>query len=169
MGLREDERIDRFAAQDYPVPMSTLLEDLGGEAAMSRLAEAWHHHALADPVVNHAFSHGHRSDHTQRLAAYLTEAMGGPPRYTGHYGTESDVVRIHAGNGPHEEMDRRGLDCFDAAIRDVGLDPGSYPGDRLHALWAEGTRSFAEHSGSADTVPDGLEIPRPAQTRDEEG
>lgn len=127
---------------------------------MLRLAQAWHHRALEDPLVSHAFSHGFKDDHTLRLAAYLVEAVGGPPRYHELQGTETDMVRMHAGNGAHEDMDRHGLDCFDQAIRDVGLDPQVHPGDRLHLLWAEGITRFAEHSTSADTVPDGLSIPR---------
>ncbi|EWS79946.1 hypothetical protein [Brachybacterium phenoliresistens] len=140
--------------------MSTLYEDVGGYDGMLRLAAAWHERALADPVVAHAFSHGFRADHTERLAAYLTESIGGPPWYSESCGTESDVARLHGGNGPHEEMDRRGIGCFDAAIRDIDLDPQSYPGSRLHALWSAGTERFAQHSDGVEDIPDGLEIPR---------
>ncbi|MFC0676143.1 globin domain-containing protein [Brachybacterium hainanense] len=140
--------------------MSTLYEDVGGYDGMLRLAEAWHARALADPVVAHAFSHGYRSDHTARLAAYLAEALGGPPLYTESGGTETEVARIHGGNGPHEEMDRLGIACFDQAIRDVGLDPRAHPGDRLHELWAEGIRRFGEHTGGVEDIPEGLGIPR---------
>jgi len=30
-------------------------------------------------------------------------------------------VRIHSGNGLHEEMDKRAIACFDQALEDVGL------------------------------------------------
>jgi len=43
---------------------------------------------------------------TERLAAYWAEALGGPTTYTDQYGDETSVVRIHSGNGPHEEMDQ---------------------------------------------------------------
>ena len=34
------------------------------------------------------------------------------------------VVRMHSGNGPHEEMDRRAIVCFDQATDDVEItDP----------------------------------------------
>ena len=87
-----------------------------------RLAEAWHRRVMADEVVSHAFSHGFHPDHTERLAAYWAEALGGPRLYTGVYGDETSVVRMHSGNGPHEEMDRRAIACFDQALDDVGLD-----------------------------------------------
>src|SRR5947208_1415308 len=89
--------------------------------AIEALAHAWHERVLADPVVSHAFSHGFRDDHTERLAAYWAEALGGPPVYTGELADHSSVVRLHAGNGEHEEMDRRAIDCFVQALDDAGL------------------------------------------------
>src|SRR5262245_8128256 len=81
--------------------MHTVFEAAGGGAGMLRLAEAWHRRVMADELVAHAFSHGFKDDHTPRLAAYLGEALGGPPVYTERYGDESYVVRIHSGNGEH--------------------------------------------------------------------
>ena len=76
---------------------------------------------MADEEVSHAFSHGYRPDHSERLAAYWAEALGGPPLYSPRYGDETSVVRIHSGNGAHEEMDRRAIACFDRALADIGL------------------------------------------------
>src|SRR2546430_13128047 len=67
---------------------------------------------MADEEVSHAFSHGYRPDHSERLAAYWAEALGGPPLYSPRYGDETSVVRIHSGNGAHEEMDRRRATSF---------------------------------------------------------
>jgi hypothetical protein len=67
---------------------------------------------MADEEVSHAFSHGYRPDHSERLAAYWAEALGGPPLYSDAYGDETSVVRIHSGNGAHEEMDRRAIACL---------------------------------------------------------
>ena len=72
---------------------------------------------IDDEVVSHAFSHGLRPDHTERLASYWAEALGGSPNYSATYGDETDVVRLHSGNGPHEEMDARAIACFDQALR----------------------------------------------------
>src|SRR5487761_2037211 len=93
----------------HPRTMSTLYDAAGGADAMVRLAAAWHDRVMADEVVSHAFSHGFHPEHTQRLAAYWTEALGGPTAYTDSYGDESAVVRMHSGNGLHEEMDRRAI------------------------------------------------------------
>ena len=36
-------------------------------------------------------------------------------------GDETTVVKMHSGNGEHDEMDRRAIACFDQALADVGL------------------------------------------------
>ena len=74
---------------------------------MLRLAHAWHARVMADEEMSQEFSHGYRPDHSERLAAYWAEALGGPSLYSDAYGDETSVVRIHSGNGAHEEMDRR--------------------------------------------------------------
>jgi hemoglobin len=82
---------------------------------------AWHARVMADEVVSHAFSQGFHPEHSQRLAAYWAESLGGRTTYSDCYGDETSVVRMHRGNGPHQEMDRRGVACFDRALVDVGL------------------------------------------------
>ncbi|SEP99431.1 group II truncated hemoglobin [Microlunatus flavus] len=140
-------------------PDVSVYEAAGGEAGMLALAHAWHERVLADEVVAHAFSHGYDPHHTQRLAAYWGEALGGPPTFTDAYGTESDVVRMHSGNGVHEEMDDRAAACFDAALDDVGLDGELRT--TLHAYFAWATRTtMAAHPDSPEDVPDGLSVPR---------
>src|SRR5258708_25074239 len=96
--------------------MATVYEVAGGIGGLRRLAEAWHARVMADEEVSHAFSHGYRPDHTQRLAAYWAEALGGPAMYSQACGDETSVVRLHSGNGPHEEMDPRGRPRFDQAL-----------------------------------------------------
>jgi hemoglobin len=141
--------------------MQSLYEAAGGDAGMLRLAEAWHARVSADEVVSHAFSHGFHPQHTERLAAYWGEALGGPTTYSDSYGDETSVVRIHSGNGVHEEMDQRAVACFDQALVDVGLDPAQPPGRALHDYFAWATTTtMAQYHESADDVPDGLGIPR---------
>src|SRR3712207_8894603 len=112
--------------------MPTLFEAAGGEQGVLRLAHAWHARAVADEVVGHAFRHGFHPQHTERLAAYWVEALGGPPRFTGSYGDETSVVRMHSGNGAHVEMDDRAIACLDAAMADVGLGEGHLVRAVLH-------------------------------------
>ena len=142
--------------------MQTLYDAAGGMDGMRRLAHAWHERVLADEVVNHAFSHGFHPDHTERLAAYWAEALGGPRAYSSAHGDQAQVVRMHSGNGPHHDMDERAIACFDQALADVGLAPGSPLSRALHDYFAEATRgAMARYPGSKRDVPASLgEIPR---------
>src|SRR5215471_12153293 len=104
--------------------MQSVYQAAGGSEGLLRLAEAWHARVMADEVVSHAFEHGFHPRHSERLAAYWAQALGGPATYTESIGDETSVVRLHSGNGVHEEMDRRAIACFDAALADVGVSPG---------------------------------------------
>ena len=138
-----------------------MYETAGGIGGLRRLAQAWHARVMADEEVSHAFSHGYRPDHSERLAAYWAEALGGPPLYSQRYGDETSVVRIHSGNGPHEEMDRRAIACFDRALEDAGLAADGWLRQVLHDYFAwAATTTMARYHRSAADVPDGLAIPR---------
>jgi hemoglobin len=140
--------------------MRTVYEAAGGDEGLQRLARAWHARVMKDEVVSHAFSHGFHTDHVERLAAYWGEALGGPASYSTAYGDETAVVRIHSGNGPHDEMDRRAIECFDQALDDSGLADDDQLRQALHDYfeWAT-TTTMARYQRSADDVPDGLDIP----------
>jgi hemoglobin len=141
--------------------MLSVFEAAGGSEGLRRLAEAWHSRVMADEVVSHAFSHGFHPQHSERLAAYWAEALGGPAIYSEAYGDETSVVRIHSGNGPHEEMDRRAIACFDQALEDAGLDAAEPPRQVLHDYFAWATTTtMARYHESADDVPEGMTIPR---------
>ncbi|MGP3955807.1 group II truncated hemoglobin [Nonomuraea sp. 3N208] len=141
--------------------MQSVYEAAGGSKGLLRLAEAWHARVMADDVVSHAFSHGFHPQHSERLAAYWAEALGGPTTYSDSYGDETSVVRIHSGNGPHEEMDRRAIACFDQALEDVGVSAAEPLRQVLYDYFAWATTTtMSRYHESADDVPEGLKIPR---------
>src|SRR6185436_17617144 len=92
-------RRGRRAASSRPVPRTaspgaavppraeravrpTLYEFAGGDDAFLALATAHHARCLADPELNHPFSHpDQHPQHVERLAAYWAEVLGGPPRF----------------------------------------------------------------------------------------
>lgn len=140
--------------------MATVYEAASGDEGLRRLATAWHVRVMADAVVSHAFSHGFHPDHSRRLAAYWAEALGGPTTYSDTLGDETSVVRIHSGNGPHEEMDRRAIACFDQAMTDVGISEDDPVRQVLHDYFAWATTTtMSRYHRSEDDVPDGLDIP----------
>jgi hemoglobin len=137
--------------------MGSIYDAAGGMDGLLRLAHAWHQRVLTDEVVGHAFSHGFHPDHTARLAAYWAEALGGPSTYSDAMATESDVVRMHSGNGPHEEMDARAIECFDQALTDVGLADDQQLAGVLHDYFAWTTlHVMSRFHDSADDVPPDL-------------
>jgi hemoglobin len=141
--------------------MQSVYEAAGGSAGLLRLARTWHARVMADEVVSHAFSHGFHPQHDERLAAYWAEALGGPAAYSAAYGDETSVVRIHSGNGPHEEMDRRAIACFDQALTDLGLRPDEPVRQVLYDYFAWATTTnMSRYHACADDVPAGLSIPR---------
>ena len=116
--------------------MQTVYEAAGGADGLLRLANAWHARVMADEVVSHAFSHGFHPEHNQRLAAYWAEALGGPTTYSERYGDQTSVVRLHSGNGPHQEMDRRAIDCF--AIKRSSTSAATNGSDRYYTTTSPG-------------------------------
>jgi hemoglobin len=140
--------------------MRSVYEAAGGDEGLRQLAAAWHARVLDDEVVSHAFSHGFHPEHTERLAAYWAEALGGPTTYSDAYGDETEVVQLHSGDGEHEEMDRRAILCFDQALTDVGVADDAPLRQVLHDYFAWTTSvSFSRYSRSADDVPIGLVLP----------
>lgn len=147
-------------APEFVTHGTSIYAELGGDGAILRLAEAWHERCLADPIVSHAFSHpGLHPQHTERLAAYWIEVLGGPAAYSSELGDHSHVLRLHSGNGPHEEMDERAVDCFVRAIEDaeVAADPALRAG--LIAWFREMTEAMSAYPESADDVPADMPMP----------
>ena len=140
-------------------PMTeSIYEAAGGRQAFLDLAHAWHARCLADPVVSHAFAQGFHPEHSERLAAYWCEALGGPSDYTATMGDETTVVRMHSGNGHHAEMDERALACFAEAIDDAGLPDDQRLRDSLRSYFRWATEAMDTYPESADDVPTGLTI-----------
>ena len=145
----------------HSLAMASVFEAAGGEAGLLRLAEAWHTCVLADEVVSHAFRHGFEPDHTQRLAAYWAEALGGPRPTRACTATSRRSSGSTAAMATHDEMDRRAIACFDQALEDTGLAPDEALRTTLHDYFAWATTTtMAAYPGSPDDVPAGLPIAR---------
>jgi hemoglobin len=117
----------------------TLFEHAGGEPAFLALATAHHARCLADPELNHPFSHPDQNpEHVPRLAAYWAEILGGPPRFSETCGDQGAVVYLHSGNGDMGDLGLRFLACFVQAIDDADLpaDPDFRAALRAYMEWA---------------------------------
>ncbi|MPZ85098.1 MAG: oxidoreductase [Actinophytocola sp.] len=139
----------------------TLYEFAGGEQALLALARAHHARCLADPELNHPFSHPDQHPrHVERLAAYWAEVMGGPPKYSTECSDQSAMLRLHAGNGDMSDLGRRFVDCFVRAADDAKLPdlPEFRAALRAYMEWA--VAGVLVHPDTDATVPNGLSMPR---------
>jgi len=97
---------------------------------------------------------------TTTISTPWGEALGGPTTYSDSYGDETTVVKMHSGNGEHDEMDRRAIACFDQALADAGLANNGALRQVLHDYFAWATTTtMSRYQQSADDVPSGLSIP----------
>jgi hemoglobin len=138
----------------------TLYEFAGGDAAFRALAEAHHARCLADPHLNHPFSHpGQHPQHIERLAAYWAEVMGGPARYSTECGDQTSLQVMHAGNGDMTELGRRFVACFDRAADDASLPDDPDFRAALHAYMTWAVADVLAYSPVDAQVPAGLAMP----------
>jgi hemoglobin len=135
-----------------------LFEAIGGADGVLAVARAWHRRCLADPVASHPFTHGDlHPQHVERLAAYWSEALGGPPVYSTAMGDHAEVMRMHGCNGPHAELDARGVELFALALEDAGVP--AHVRAPVAAYFREMTARMAAYDESAPPAPGGP-VPR---------
>jgi len=137
----------------------SIYEFVGAAPAFVALATALNERCLADPVLNHPFSHEGHPEHLARLAGYLGEVFGGPATYT-DLGGHSAMLRIHANMGADDDLGDRFVACFDQAVDDAHFpdDPALRRVLHDYMLWA--TREVHTYSPRGSSVPSDLVIPR---------
>jgi hemoglobin len=142
------------------VSRTSMFEFAGGEAAFLKLAATHHARCLADPVLNHPFSHPGHPEHVARLAGYWAEVFGGPPRYSQTCGGQAAMLTIHAGMGAEDDLGVRFVECFVSAADDAGLpdDPDFRRSLRAYMEWA--VSDVMSYSPPGTTVPTPMAIPR---------
>jgi hemoglobin len=139
----------------------SLFEFAGGEAALLALAEAHHARCLADPELNHPFSHADLNpQHVERLAAYWAEVLGGPPAFSQSCGDQSEVLHIHAGHGDMSDLGRRFVRCFDLAADDAELPADPEFRAALHAYMTWAVDDVLAYSDADAVVAAGVAMPR---------
>jgi hemoglobin len=138
----------------------SLYEYAGGAPALLALARAHHARCLADPELNHPFSHGGHPQHVERLAAYWGEVLGGPPAASSAGVDQASVLRMHAHNGDMGDLGRRFLSCFVAAADDAGLptDPAFRAALAAYMEWA--VADVLAYAPEEAVVPDEAPMPR---------
>jgi len=138
----------------------SIYDAAGGAPAMLALAQAWHERCLADPEAEHPFSHpGLHPQHTERLAAYWGEMLGGPDAYSRELASVAHMVRMHSGNGAHPELDAATERCFALALDDAGIPDDERLRSTLVAWFAWSNRVVNHTYERPELVPDELTLP----------
>jgi hemoglobin len=138
----------------------TLFEYAGGERAFLALAAAHHARCLADPELNHPFSHpGQHPQHIERLAAYWAEVLGGPPNFSRDCSDQSALQRMHAGNGDITDLGRRFVNCFVGAADDAQLPADAEFREALRAYMEWAVEDVLRYSAEDSVVPGGMAMP----------
>src|SRR4051794_28784478 len=139
----------------------TLFDFAGGEPAFRDLAAAHHARCLADPELDHPFSHADLDPaHVERLAAYWAEVMGGPPRYSTECADQSALLLLHAHNGEMGDLGRRFVDCFVPAADDAGPPAAREFRAALGAYMVGAVDDVLASSPEDAVAPAGLPVPR---------
>ncbi|MBI1755612.1 MAG: oxidoreductase [Fimbriimonas ginsengisoli] len=138
--------------------MPSLYDELGGFDRILALTRQWHKLCLQDPVAAHPFDRQLHPQHDERLAAYLSEAFGGPALYTAGYGDESHVQQLHACNGLHIELDEACLAAFEGALLNVGMM--GEPARRAYDYFRRATEAQRAWGDEGAQVPAGLPFRR---------
>jgi hemoglobin len=136
----------------------SVYEYVGGSGAFVALASALTDRCLADPVLNHPFSHGTDPEHNARLGAYLGEVFGGPPTYS-ELGGHSAMLAMHAGTGADDDFGARFLACFDEAVEDAGFPDDPELRQVLHDYMTYATKEVDDVSPVGRRAEPGLAMP----------
>ena len=137
----------------------SIYQYVGGASAFLALATALNERCLADPVLNHPFSHEGHPEHLARLAGYLGEVFGGPASYSA-LGGHSAMLLIHANMEAEDELASRFVDCFDLAVGDAHFPDEPALRRVLHDYMAWATSDVHRYSPRGSTVPSDLAMPR---------
>ncbi|BCJ46814.1 oxidoreductase [Actinoplanes ianthinogenes] len=136
----------------------TLFEAAGGAPAMLALAADFHARCLADPVLEHPFSHVGNPEHVQRLADYWGEVLGGPPVFSERFGGHAAMLRVHANQCDEDPFSQRFAEVFDEAVAHTLPDD-----PELHAVLHDymhcATREVAAVFPATATVPETTRMP----------
>ena len=137
----------------------TIYEAAGGQPAFLALAKAHHARCLADPVLNHPFSHPGHPEHVERLGMYWAEVLGGPPAFSSGCSSHSAMLGLHANNGMEHDLGERFVKCFVAAMDDAGLPDDAELRSALRAYMEWAVDDVLIYSPQDARVPADLAMP----------
>jgi len=138
----------------------TLFEWAGGLPALTRMTRLFYEkHVPEDPLLAPLFA-TMRPDHPERVASWLGEVFGGPPRYTQRYGGYPRMIGQHLGRALSEEQRARWVQLICRSADDAKLpdDPEFRAAFVAYLEW--GSRIAKENSTPGAKPPPDMPVPR---------
>jgi CDGSH-type Zn-finger protein/truncated hemoglobin YjbI len=146
-----------------PVPDTertpTMFEWCGGLPALTRMTRLFYEKFVPeDPLLAPLFSNM-SADHPQRVAKWLGEVFGGPPRYSEEYGGYPRMLSQHVGKGLTEEWRTRWVSLLLQSARETGMpnDPEFAAAFQSYIEW--GSRLAVENSQTTSHPPEHMPMP----------
>jgi hemoglobin len=134
----------------------SIYEYAGGGEAFLRLADKHHARCLADPELNHPFSHPDANpQHIERLAAYWAEVFGGPAAFPGGH---SAMLTVHSCQEIPADFSERFFACFVGALDDAGFPEDVRP--VMKAYMEVAIEEVVRYSPQGSVVPKDLPTPQ---------
>jgi hemoglobin len=136
----------------------TLYEWAGGTEAFERLTQAFYDKVRQDDLLEPVFR-GMDEHHPAKVAMWLAEVFGGPPRYTEERGGYPHMLAKHRDRALTEEQRRRWVSLICDAADDVGLpaDPEFRSAFVAYIEW--GTRLAVANSQPGAEPPPKAPVP----------
>ena len=105
---------------DQAKSVPTLLEWMGGLAALERLMEVFYARVPGDPLLAPLFA-AMSPEHVRHVATFVAEVFGGPKGYTSHLGGHPAMIRKHAGRALTEDQRKRWMQLLLECADEVGV------------------------------------------------
>jgi hemoglobin len=142
------------------VAMSSLFDWAGGEAALTRLINAFYDRVEADELLSPVFPGGVREEHRLHVIAWWCEVFGGPARYTDELGGYERMLAKHHDLAITPEQRFRFASLMSLAADDAKLpeDPEFRSAFMAYVEW--GTRLAQHNSQPGAAVVEHAPIPR---------
>ena len=117
----------------------TLYEWIGGMDAIERLFATFYARVPDDALLAPVFA---KMDphHSQHVAAFVAEVLGGPARYTGEHGGHPHMIRKHLGRSLGEKQRKRWIELLLECADEIGVPSDPEFRSALVAYLEWGTR-----------------------------
>ena len=143
-----------------PAPVSTLYEWAGGDAAFSRMINAFYDRVERDDLLAAFFPGGVSAAHRDHVAAWWIEVFGGPARYTTELGGYEAMLAHHKDLAIKPEQRHRFVALMSLAADDAGLPDDPEFRSALLAYLEWGTRLAVLNSQPGADVAEHAPVPR---------